>query len=142
MGSFLLFKKLRNWDAFCQLKSKKNAEKNFYFLFFYFLRYVFAPQKKLLRNLHPNLFLKNFIHYVKLELETQVSLLVGEQKLGLLRWAKVPHFINNTSEEKKSWGNLVTNSRACKCPRMLVREDYPPRIWLSYPSPPSRKFQR
>ena len=49
-------------------------------------------------------------------------------------------------EEK---GNLVTNSRACKCLGILIREDYPPRIWhmsvrwaSSYPSPPSRKFQR
>ena len=77
MGSFVSFKKLRNWDAFCQLKSKKNAEKKF---FFFFLHYVFAPQKKLLRNLHPNLFLKIFIHYVKLELETQVSLLNSSLK--------------------------------------------------------------
>ena len=37
MGSFVSFKKLRNWDAFCQLKSKKNAEKKFFFFFFYIM---------------------------------------------------------------------------------------------------------
>ena len=53
----------------------------------------------------------------------------GGVKPGPMRWAQVQRFINNTSEERKSLGTLVTNSRTRKYPGRLIREGYSPLIW-------------
>ena len=53
----------------------------------------------------------------------------GGAKPGPMWWAQIQRFTNNMSEERKSYGNLVINSRTRKYPGMMIREEYPPRVW-------------
>ena len=43
--------------------------------------------------------------------------------------AREHRFIKSTPEKEESLRPVVGNGGARKCPRRLVREDHPPRIW-------------
>ena len=62
-----------------------------------------------------------------------VSKKIGKENCGGAKtWALAldlsPAFYQQYVRGEEIMGSLVTNSRACKCLGMLVREDYPPRI--------------